>query len=604
MVTVTRLRAAGSAGLLAAVLASCTPAVVGPSAADAEAFVLDAEARLHALRQDAARAAWVRQNFVTHDTNASAAETRAALTAARADLARAAARFDGLDLPAAIARKLALIAKIPATVAPGRPPLQRELADILVELQRMYSAGTYCSGAGEDCLDRSALERMLAQLRDTDRLLDLWDEGRALAPAMRSRFERLVEIANAGAVDLGHADAGARWRSTYGMPPNAFRAELDRLWGQVLPLYESLHCLVRQGLGEEYGTAIAPPGEAIPAHLLGDPGNGRWTGVFDLVAPQTRGRGYDPTRQLERHGVDPLEMVRYGERFFGSLGFAPLPATFWQRSLFIRPAGREVVCGGSAWNLDGENDVRIKMCIEVDGDDFVAVHRELARIYYQWAYRGHDPLYRAGANDAFLAAAGEAIALAVTPAYLIEVGLLDNPPSTAGDVPLLLRQALDQVAFLPFALLVDHWRWQVFEGEVTPDRYNQTWWELREKYQGIRAPSPRSAADFDPGATRHVAVNAPYAPDFLARILQFQLHRALCAAAGGEEPLHRCSIFGSPEAGARLHTLFGMGASRPWPEALATVTGTPHLDASALLEYFAPLAAWLDEQNAGRTCGW
>ena len=601
---VTRLRAALIAGLLAMALAACTPADTGPTPAEAEAFVAAAEARLLALRQEATRTAWLRETFVNGESDALAAAAGRALAAAAAEIARGAARFDGLDLPAATARKLALVRTRPATVAPAQPALEEELADILAALERTYGAGAYCYGAGADCGSRGALERTATELRDTDPLLQLWDDGRALAASMRPRYRRLVEIANAGAVELGYRDAGERWRSAYGLPPGALRAELERLWDQVRPLFESLHCLVRGELGEEYGTAIAPPGEAIPAHLLGDLGDGRWSSVYDLVAPRTRGRGYDPTRQLERNGVDPTEMARYGERFFRSLGFDPLPATFWARSLFVRPADREVACGARAANLDGENDLRLKMCLEVAGDDFVAVHRELTRAYYQWTYRSRDPLFRTGANDAFPQAAGAAIGLSVTPAYLVEVDLLDRAPPDALDVPFLLRKALDEIASLPFALLVDRWRWEVFAGDVGPDRYNRAWWRLREMYQGVQGPVPRTEADFDPGATRHVPANTPYVQEFLAGVLQYQFHRALCTAAGVDGPLHRCSVFGSSEAGARLRAMMEMGAGRPWPAALEAVAGTRRMDASALLEYFAPLAAWLDEQNAGRACGW
>ena len=595
-------RAALFASLAAAGMLACTPAPRGPTAADAEAFVAGAEARLFALRREALQSAWLRETSA--DGEAAPTAAGRTLTAAAAELARGAARFDGLDLPAATARKLTILKAMPATAAPDHPALEAELADTRAALERTYRAGAYCYGAGEDCEDRTALQRTVAELRDTDRLLDLWDDGRALASSMRSRYERLVELANAGAGELGHADAGERWRSAYGLPPDALRAELERLWGQVRPLFESLHCLVRGDLGAEYGTAIAPPGEAIPVHLLGDLGDGRWSGVQDLSTPRTRGRGYDPTRQLARNGVDPLEMVRIGERFFVSLGFEPLPDTFRERSFFVRQADHETVCRPRARNLDGENDLRLRMCIEVTGDDFAAVHRELARIHYQWAYRSHDPLFRAAAHDAFLEAAGDAVALSVTPGYLVELGLLDRAPADAYDVPFLLRRALDEIASLPFALLVDRWRWQVFAGNVGPDRYNQAWWELREAYQGVRAPLPRSETDFDPGATRRVTANTPYVADFLAGILQFQFHRALCAAAGEDGPLHRCSIFGNREAGARLRTMMEMGASRPWPDALAALAGTRRMDASALLEYFAPLAAWLDEQNAGRACGW
>lgn len=601
---VTRPAAAGLACALAALLAACSTPVLGPTAADAEDFVADAEARLLSSRTRSARADWVRQNFVTADTTALAAEAAAALDAETAALARAAARFGGLDLPAATARKLARLRAAPLTLAPDHPAQQRELADLQAGLERTYRAGAACAGTQGDCLDQAAPLRTAAELRDTDRLLDAWDEGRALTPLMRRRYERLVEIANAGAMEMGHADAGERWRSAHGLPPDTLRAELDRLWNQVRPLYESLHCLVRGGLAEEYGTAIAPPGAAIPAHLLGDAGSARWSGLYDLVAPPTRGRPYDLTRQLARNRVDPPAMVRYAERFFASLGFDPLPTTFHERSRFVRPADRDVACSPGARNVDGERDVRIRMCITVDGDSFAAVHAELARAHYRWAYRAQDPLFRAGASDALLAAAGDAVALSVTPGYVVALGLLDTPPPPAGDIPFLLRRALDELARLPFALVVDRWRWQVFEGAVQPAHYNRAWWELREQVQGVAAPAPLGPADFDPGTIPEVAANAPLTDDFLAGILRFQLHRALCAAAGVDGPLHRCSVFGSRAAGTRLRTMMEMGASRPWPEALEAATGTRALDASALLEYFAPLAAWMAERNAGRSCNW
>ena len=601
---VTGARAALSASLLAIALAACAPAAVpAPTVADAEAFVTTAEARLLALRQNAVRTAWLREISLDDATSDAAADADAALTAAATVLAREAARFDGLDLPEAAARKLTLLKTTPPTVAPARPALADELADTVAALERTYASGAYCYGAGEDCRDRDALERTVAELRDTDGLLDLWAEGRAIAASMRSGYERLVEIANAGAVELGHADAGERWRSAYGRPPDALPAELERLWNQVRPLYESLHCHVRDALGEEYGTAIAPPGEAIPAHLLGDLGDGRWSSVYELAAPRRRGRAYDATRQLERNRVEPLDMVRHGERFFVSLGFDPLPATFRERSRLVRPADRDVLCRPRAWNLDGQDDLRLTMCLGVTGDDFVAVHRELARAYARWTDRPLDPLFRTAAAAA-PEAAGEAIALSVTPGYLVELSLLDRAPGDAWDVPFLLRKALDEIAALPFALLVERWRWQVFAGEVRPDHYNRAWWNLRRTYQGIREPAPRSEADFDPGSTRYVASNTLAAPDLLAGVARFQIHRALCAAAGDDGPLHRCTIFGSPAAGARLRAMMQMGASRPWPDALEVVTGMRQVDATALLEYFAPLAAWLDERNAGRSCGW
>ena len=587
-----------------------------PSAADADGFLREAEARLLELRIAAERAAWVQQNFISDETNSLAAATNAELMGATVELASAAARFVDVELPEEAARKLALLRTSLAAVAPSDPALQRELAGIQAEMEAAYGRGEYCAedgrpgsgirGAGEDedCLDLPALERILAESRDTDALIEAWEGWRSISAPLRRRYERFVEVANAGAVELGFEDTGAMWRSAYDMPPDAFRSELDRLWDQVRPLYESLHCLVRAELGDAYGTAIVPPDGPIPAHLLGNMWAQTWGNVIDLVTPDDVGSGIDLTRQLERRGVDAIEMVRYGERFFSSLGFAPLPDTFWERSLFVQPADRDVVCHASAWNVDYDQDVRIKMCIEPTGEHFATIHHELGHTYYQRAYRRQDPLFRTGANDGFHEGIGDAIALSITPEYLVETELLNRVPRTAGDIPFLLRQALDKVAFLPFGLLVDQWRWQTFSGEAPPGRYTEAWWRLRESYQGVSPPTPRTEADFDPGAKYHVPANVPYARYFLAHILQFQFHRALCESAGVDGPLHRCSIYGSRAAGERLGALLRMGASRPWPEALEAIAGTREMDASAILDYFAPLRDWLDEQNAGRACGW
>ena len=590
-------------GLLAAILVSGC-AEPGPTVEEALAFVDDAEARLVELWIDAGRAAWVQSNFITDDTTAIAADAQTAVIGATMELASAAARFDGVELPEEIRRKLLLLKTSMGLAAPADPALQAELAGITTSMESTYGKGVYCPGDGEDCLDLPQVERVFAESRDTDELLDLWIGWRTISPPMRSPYVRFTELANAGARDLGFTDLGELWRAGYDMPPDEFTVELERLWDQVRPLYESLHCHVRAALADEYGSAVVPPDEPIPAHLLGNMWSQSWTSIYDIVGPARSDPGYDLTRLLESNRVDELEMVRYGERFFSSLGFDPLPATFWERSLFVQPVDRDVVCHASAWDLDYESDVRIKMCIGVNDEDFVTIHHELGHNYYQRAYQHQSPLHRTSANDGFHEGIGDTIALSITPEYLAEVGLLRRVPPADRDLGLLLRLALDKVAFLPFGLMVDQWRWKVFSGEIGPEEYNKGWWDLRTEYQGIRAPVPRSEADFDPGAKYHIPANTSYTRYFLAHILQFQFHRALCEVAGVEGPLHRCSIFGSLEAGARLNTMLEMGASRPWPDALEVVTGQREMDATAILDYFAPLRAWLDEQNADRSCGW
>ena len=570
--------------------------------ADAAAFVERAEAELLEAWIANERAAWVQANFLTTDTEQIAAAADQKTTELAVALANEAATFDGLDLPAEVTRKLSKIKLALVLPAPANGEETRELTGITALLQSLYGRGKYCPEGGE-CRDLGELSEVLTSSRDAGELLEAWSGWRTISRQMRPSFQRYVELGNKGAQELGFSDLGAMWRSKYDMDADAFATELDRLWGQVQPLYEALHCHVRAKLGETYGDVVDPTGP-IPAHLLGNMWAQTWSNVYGLVAPAAGDPGYDLTSLLATHEIDEKEMVRYGERFFTSLGFEALPDTFWERSLFVQPTDHDAVCHASAWDLDWQDDLRIKMCIKVNAEDFNTIHHELGHNFYQRAYKEQSPLYANSANDGFHEAVGDTIALSVTPGYLVQVGLLESEPPASADLGLLLRMALDKVAFLPFGLLVDQWRWKVFSGEVAPADYNASWWKLREKYQGVGSPMARSESDFDPGAKYHVPANVPYTRYFLAHILQYQFHRSLCQTAGYEGPLNRCSIYNSAEAGKRLAAMLEMGSSQPWPDALEALTGQRQMDATAILDYFAPLKTWLDEQNAGRVCGW
>lgn len=574
-----------------------------PTVEEATAFVLEAEKQLEALNIEASRAGWVQQNFITEDTQAIAAAANEKVVAASVDLATRAARFNGLTLPPDVARKLLLLKLALVLPAPANAADNAELARLAASLDAAFGTAKYCRPNGE-CLASDGIEDFMASSRNEAELREVWTGWHNTGRPMRGDYEKLVEIANRGARDLGFADLGAMWRSKYDMDPDAFAKEVDRLWLQVKPLYDSLHCYVRARLAAKYGAEVVPPGKPIPAHLLGNIWAQQWDKVFDLVSTGGADAGYDLTELLQKKGLDEKEMVRYGERFFTSLGFAPLPDTFWQRSLFKRPADRDVICHASAWSIDYQDDLRIKMCIGIDDEDFRTIHHELGHNFYQRAYKNLPFLYRDSANDGFHEAVGDTIALSVTPKYLVDLGFLEKEPDASKDTALLLRMALDKVAFLPFGLVVDQWRWKVFSGEIKPADYTTEWWELRKKYQGVAPPVARAASEFDPGVKYHVPGNTPYTRYFLADILQFQFHRALCEAAGYKGPLNRCSIYGNKEAGAKLNAMLEMGMSRPWQDALQAMTGKREMDSTAILDYFAPLKTWLDEQNKGQTCGW
>jgi peptidyl-dipeptidase A len=573
-----------------------------PTGEDAKKFVDSAEQELLKLWINAGRADWVKATYITDDTEILAAQASEKAISAGVAYAKQAARFDGVKVDAETARKLRLLKLSLTVAAPADPDEAAELTRLGAAMEGMYGKGKYCPPEGK-CLNLEDITRIMATSRDAKALLDVWAGWHSIAPPIKKNFVRYVELANKGARELGYKDTGAMWRSKYDMTPEQFAAELDRLWEQVRPLYVSLHAYVRWKLREKYGDAV-PASGPIPAHLLGNMWAQTWDNVYPLVAPQGADPGFDLSQILKSRKTDAVQMVKYGEGFFSSLGFDPLPKTFWERSMFVKPADREVICHASAWDIDYVDDLRIKMCIDITGEDFVTVHHELGHNYYQRAYDKQPVLFRDSANDGFHEAVGDTIALSVTPEYLVKLGLLDKAPDTSKDIGLLLQRALEKIAFLPFGLLIDQWRWKVFSGEITPADYNKAWWQLRLKYQGVAAPVARKDEDFDPGAKYHVPAGVPYTRYFLADILQFQFHRALSKTAGCTGPLNRCSIYGNEAAGKRLRDTLAMGQSKPWPDALESLTGQRQMDASAIRDYFAPLQKWLDEQNKGKPVGW
>ncbi len=575
---------------------------------DLRKFLNDANTRLNDLNVKLNQAQWVQETYITDDTEAIAANLNEAYLQAISELAKEAKRFDGLQAPADLSRQLKLLKLLVAAPAPDDPKERAELARLGTWLNGTYGKGKYCPKTGPfsgQCLGQNEMEKAMAATKDPAVLLDLWVGWHTISPPMRQNYARFAELANKAAREMGFADVGALWRSNYDMTPEQFSAELDRLWNQVRPLYLSLHAYVRSQLVKKYGPQIVPPNGPIPAHLLGNIWAQDWTHIYDLLNVP-RGTGVDLTPILQQKRVDDLRMVRYGEAFFTSLGFDPLPKTFWERSMFRKPADRDVICHASAWDVDNQEDLRLKMCIRINEEDFNTIHHELGHNFYQRAYRRQPFVFEDSANDGFHEAIGDTIALSVTPEYLKQIGMITQLPGSDADIGMLMNKALDKVAFLPFGLLIDQWRWGVFSGQIKLEDYNKGWWQLREKYQGVAPPVARTEKDFDPGAKFHVPGNTPYARYFLADILQFQFHRGLCRAIGYKGPLHRCSIYNNKVAGERLKKMLEMGRSQPWPEALYALTGERQMDATAILDYFAPLKKWLDEQNAkaGVKEGW
>jgi peptidyl-dipeptidase A len=605
----TSLAALAMALAVAPVFAQTAPVAPArtPTAQDADAFVASAEAQLAPLSVDVNRISWVNATFITDDTDALAAQAGARQTILQVQLATEAAKYASVPgLSFDTKRKIDLLRSGITLPAPARAGAADELATIVTRMSSEYGKGR---GTLEGKpINGSDIEAAMGTVRDPAKLQEMWTSWHDNVGAqMRGDYARQVTIANEGARELGYADTGALWRAGYDMTPDQFAAMTDKLWKQVEPLYLALHTYVRWKLNAKYGDAVQPKTGPIRADLLGNMWGQEWGNIYDLVAPPGAGDlGFDTGALLQAKGYDAVKMVKAGEGFYSSLGFPQLPATFWERSQITRPRDREVICHASAWDIDNQEDIRVKTCLKINADDFVTIHHELGHNYYQRAYKGQPFLYENGANDGFHEAIGDFVALSITPNYLVQIGLLDaaKVPTPGKDIGLLLRQAMDKVAFLPFGLLIDKWRWGVFSGAIPATGYEKGWNDLRLHYQGIVPPVARDETRFDPGAKYHVPASVPYTRYFLARLLQFQFYQAACKQAGWKGPLHRCSFYGNKEVGAKLNAMLAMGQSKPWPDALQVFTGSREISGQALVDYFAPLRAWLDKQNRGHPSGW
>jgi peptidyl-dipeptidase A len=598
---------------LAASLLSCAPAatrekpaattsaqVQQPSAADPKQFVARVNEDLKRLFAESSTADWIKNTYITGDTERNAASANERVLAYQSDAAKTATSFKDMQLDPDTSRMLYLL-RISSPVMED-PARRLEMTSLAARLEGSYGAAKDAKGR-----DLEDLEKIIDHSRNYDTLLDAWVSWHDTAREQRPRYARFVELQNEAARGAGFANMGDMWRAGYDMPPAQFEQETDRLWSQVKPLYDSLHCYVRTELQKAYGKDKVPDRKPIPAHLLGNMWAQDWENIYPLVEPYKGVADLDVQGALAAQKWDPIKVVKTGEAFFVSMGLDPLPQTFWARSMFVKPRDRDVVCHASAWDVTFDDDLRIKMCIPTPPreEDLTTVHHELGHDYYFHAYYKLPVLYQNGANDGFHEAIGDTLVLSMTPGYLRQLGLVPAlAPDPRATINVQMKRALGKVAFLPFGKLIDQWRWDVFSGKTAPADYEKAWWALREKYQGVAAPVARSEQDFDPGAKYHVPANVAYTRYFLADILQFQFYRAMCQASGYKGPLHECSFFGSKEAGQRLWKMLSLGASKPWPDALEVMTGQRQMDGSALLEYFQPLSAWLARQNQGKQCGW
>ena len=625
-----------------------TAATTAPEGETADQFVARVNAEYKALYPELTAAQWLSSTYINEDSQLLSSKANERFLAQLKSWIDQSRKFEGKPMSPESARAIMLLKLSTALPPPKDPAHLSELTKIAAKMEGDYGAGTYCrtQGDAKSCRQLGELEDVLRESRDYDAQLDAWQGWHTIAKPMRKDYTRFVELVNEGARDMGFADAGELWRSGYDMTPVEIAAETDRLWGQVKPLYEQLHCYARTRLEAKY-PGKGSVGGLLPAHLMGNMWQQDWGNLWDVLEPYPGAGSLDITSTLERQYREgyaaqlvsdsalPMaernadaeraaqldiarKMTERAQDFYTSLGMRKLPDGYWQKTQFIKPRDRDVVCHASAWdmNMGGEGgtapDVRTKMCIKPNEEDFTTIYHELGHVYYYLAYNNLPPVFQAGAHDGFHEAIGDTIVLSMTPRYLQSIGLVQGPVETAaeadGDNEALInsqmRMALAKVSFLPFGLMIDRWRWGVFDGSIKPDQYNKAWWDLKAKYQGVAPATPRGEEFFDPGAKYHVPGNTPYTRYFLSHVLQFQFYKALCDASGYKGPLYDCSFYGNPAAGQKFQAMLAKGASQPWQKTMRELTGGEKMDASAVLEYFGPLQKWLTEQNAGKQCGW
>jgi peptidyl-dipeptidase A len=607
-----------------------------PKGETADQFVARVNAEYRDVSTELSAAQWVSSTYITDDSERIASKANERFLTLQRSWIEQSRKFEGKPMSPETARALLLIKQQVTLPPPNDPKALAELTQLGTKLEGMYGKGTYCRGSGQqhECLDLGALEDILRTSRDYDATLDAWQGWQSIGQPMRKDYTRFVELQNQGARDMGYADAGELWRSGYDMPPAQIAAETDRLWSQVKPLYEQLHCYARTQLQAKYGDRGVLPGGLMPAHLLGNMWQQDWSNLWDILQPYPEASQLDVTGHLQdlarqdynlalaQHDGSPTaedlvemgriaqlntarHMTERAQDFYTSLGLPKLPESYWTKTQFIKPRDRDVVCHANAWDMDMAGDVRTKMCIKPNEEDFTTIYHELGHVYYYQAYHKLPPLFQSGAHDGFHEAIGDTIVLAMTPQYLQSIGLVgEQQENEQAVVNAQMRMALQRVAFMPFGLMTDRWRWGVFDGSIKPADYNKAWWDLKAKYQGVAPATARGEEYFDAGAKYHVPANTPYTRYFLSHVLMFQFYKSLCDAAGYKGPLHECSFYGNKAAGAKLQAMLARGASQPWQQTLKEMTGSEKMDATPVLEYFQPLQEWLRKQNEGKTCGW
>ncbi|XP_071562887.1 angiotensin-converting enzyme-like [Temnothorax nylanderi] len=484
----------------------------------------------------------------------------------------------------------------------------KEFEMTISKMENIYSTAKICDYKDKNkcdlALEPEITEKLMCS-RDPEELKHIWIEWRkASGEKVKSLFPQYVELANTAARLNNFSDYAEYWMKDYEAAD--FPEQIENQWQQLKPLYLQLHAYVRRELRKKYGEDIVSEDGPIPAHLLGNTWAQTWSNIADFTMPFPGKQLPDVTATLVEQGYNATSMFRLAENFFTSINLSAMPDTFWEKSILTKQKDVDMICHASAWDFYDGKDFRIKQCTRVNMEDLLTAHHEMGHVEYYLQYKNQPTVFKEGANPGFHEAVGDVISLSVsTPSHLKKIDLLkDDSTDQEALLNHLYVKSLDKIAFLPFAYMMDRWRWNVFQGKVTPDNYNCNWWSLAEEYQGIEPPVDRTEEDFDPGSKYHIIADVEYIRYYVSFVIQFQFHKALCTKAKEYDPnnpdtklLSQCDIYGNKDAGNLLKSMLELGSSKPWPDAMEKISGQRQMDAAGLLEYFKPLTDWLIKEN-------
>jgi len=438
------------------------------------------------------------------------------------------------------------------------------------------------------------IDDLLEDSNDLDARLNAWRASKEVGKVLKGGLAELVSLRNQTVQALGYDNYFHYQVSDYGMTVDEMMALNRQLVEDLRPLYRELHTWARYEFAKRYGVDEVP--DLLPAHWLPNRWAQDWSSMVTVEGLDIDGALADK---------EPEWLVKQAERFYRSLGFGELPASFWEKSsLYPLPpdANYKKNTHASAWHIDLQDDVRCLMSVVPSARWYETTHHELGHIYYYISYTNPDvpPLLREGANRAFHEGVGSLLGMAsMQKPFMAGLGLVD-PDAETDQIKALLKEALNTVVFIPFSAgTMTHFERDLYAGGLTKDEFNKRWWAHVRSFQGVAPPQPRGEDYCDAATKTHIINDAAQYYDYaLSYVILHQLHDHIAKNILDQDP-RQTNYYGSKDVGKFLYDILKLGGSEDWRKVMRDRLGQ-ELSAKPMLDYFEPLLAWLQERNQGR----